>query len=127
MVLDAAPRCPGRDHATALRPHCHVDIDETRLTERQLDRHADTANSTRAAFVSGRTRFVSPSGSDSGTGSSTSPYRTVARAITAANAAGGDILLLGAGAYNQTLTINKPCTLRATRVGPAAIGTSVAP
>ena len=103
------------------------DTVENRMTELQLDRHADTANSSRAAFVSGRTHFVSPSGSDSGTGSGTSPYRTLSRAITAANDAGGNILLLRPGAYNQALTINKPCTLRATRVGPVSIGTAVSP
>lgn len=103
------------------------DMVEDRMTELQLDLHADTANGARAAFVSGRTRFVSLSGSDSGAGSSTSPYRTVLKAVTVANAAGGDIILLRPGAYNGTLTINKPCTLRATRVGPASIGSPVAP
>lgn len=103
------------------------DTVENRMTELQLDRHADTANGARAAFVSGRTHFVSTNGSDSGAGSSASPYRTAARAVTAANAAGGDIILLRPGAYNETLTINKPCTLRANRVGPVSIGASTAP
>ncbi len=102
------------------------DTDENRMTELQLDRYADMANSIRAATVNGRTHFVSLSGSDAGAGSSTSPYQTVTRAVTAANAAGGDIVLLRPGAYNQTLTINKSCTLRATRAGTVTIGASTA-
>lgn len=95
-----------------------------RMTELQLDRHADTANSTRNAFVGGRTQFVSLSGSDAGAGSSTSPYRTVSKAVTAANASGGDIVLLRPGAYNEILTLTKPVTLRATRTGPVTIGSA---
>ncbi|MGH7599577.1 MAG: DUF1565 domain-containing protein [bacterium] len=97
---------------------------QNRMTELQHDRHTDKANSTRAAVVSGRTQFVSLSGSDAGAGSSNSPYRTVAKAVTAANAAGGDIILLRPGAYNEILTLTKPVTLRATRTGAVAIGTS---
>jgi hypothetical protein len=105
----------------------HANPENDRLTELQLDRHADTANSTRAAYVSGRTRFVSLSGSDSGAGCSTSPYRSVLKAVTDASSAGGDIILLRPGAYNEPLTINKPCTLRATRAGPVSIGSPAAP
>lgn len=103
------------------------DTDEDRLTELQLDRWADTANSARASVVSGRTHFVSPSGSPSGTGTSTDPYLSISNAVAAANAAGGDIILLRPGVYDQTLTIDRPSTLRVARGGPALIGTSVAP
>lgn len=95
---------------------------ENRMTELQLDRHADTANSARANFVSGKTRFVDVSGSDTiGNGSSTLPYRTATKAIEVANNAGGDIILLRPGVYIVPLTISKPCTLRATRNGSVTI------
>jgi hypothetical protein len=99
------------------------DTDENRMTELQLDRHADTANSTRAAFVSGRTRFVSATGNDNNTGLvSTAPKLHVLAAVNSANPAGGDIILLRPGSYNEQLTLDRPVTLRATRVGPATIG-----
>ena len=101
------------------------DLVEDRLTEQQLDLHADTAskspaNGGRAAFSSGRTLFISPGGSDAGSGRSNGPYRTVGRGVT--NSVPGEILLLRPGSYNQALTINRPVTLRASRVGPATIG-----
>jgi hypothetical protein len=95
------------------------------MTELQLDRHADTASKPagsggRLAFSSGRTHFIDTLGSDGGSGRSTSPLRTVGRGVT--NSAVGDILLLRPGNYNQTLTINRPVTLRAPRTGWATIG-----
>jgi hypothetical protein len=96
---------------------------ESYKSEGQLDRETDEANTDRAAFVSGRTIFVSPGGSDSDPGNlSAVPKRTVANAVTVANAAGNDILLLRAGSYPAALTINKAVTLRATRVGVATLG-----
>jgi hypothetical protein len=92
------------------------------MTELQLDRQADTGNTYRAPFVSGRTRFVSTSGVNSGAGTtSTAPLRTVSYAAAVATA-GQDILLLRPGIYNEQVTINKPLTLRATRNGWATIG-----
>jgi hypothetical protein len=95
------------------------------LTEQQLDLHSDTASKTaanggRAAFSSGRTLFISTGGSDSGSGRSNGPFRSVGRGVT--NSVPGDILLLRPGNYNQTLTINRPVTLRAPRTGWATIG-----
>lgn len=93
---------------------CSAGGSQMRLTEQQLDRWARTANDDRRTVRSGRTIFVERGGS-------------VQSAVDAANPNGGDIVLLRAGAYNERLTISKPVTLRATRVGPVAIGTSVAP
>jgi hypothetical protein len=95
---------------------------ENRRTEQQLDLEADIANTYRAAFVSGHTRFVSTGGSDSGGGSSSSPYRTVAKAVSVAASGGSDILLLEPGNYNEQFTLSKPLTLRAPRTGWATIG-----
>jgi hypothetical protein len=95
------------------------------ITELQLDLHADTASKPsgsggRLAFSSGKTHFISPGGSDGGSGRSTSPLGTVGQGVT--NSASGDILLLRPGNYHQTLTINRPVTLRAPRTGWATIG-----
>lgn len=94
-----------------------------RMTELQHDVHSTYANSDRLAVTSGRTRFVSLSGNNANTGlSSTAPKRTVLNAVTNSSAAGGDIVLLRPDSYNEQITINKPVTLRATRVGWATIG-----
>ena len=99
----------------------------TRLTERQLDRWADTARFFRERVVSGRTFFVQGNGGGLIIGSSSLPFRTVRAGINAAGADGGDIVLIRPGAYDETLTITKPVTLRATRTGPVVIGTTAAP
>ena len=93
-----------------------------RLTEGQLDRVADVANDVRAAVRSGRTWFVSPSGNFFGTGASTNALLYPSQGVGAANAAGGDIVLLRPGTYPQNLTITKPVTLRASHAGTAVIG-----
>lgn len=99
------------------------DTDENRLTELQLDRHANTANSTRNAFVSGKTRYVSIAGNNANSGLlGGSPKRTVLNAAGASAPGGGDIVLLRPGSYNEQITINQPVTLRATRTGPTTIG-----
>jgi Pregnancy-associated plasma protein-A len=95
---------------------------ENRLSELQLDRESDHANGDRNVFASGRTRFVSTAGSDVGAGTSTSPYRTVARGVTVASSGGNDVLLLRPGSYNEQITISKPVTLRAPRTGWVTIG-----
>jgi hypothetical protein len=98
------------------------DLVENILTEPQLDRHADTANTSRAAFVSGHTWFVSPIGFSVGSGSSTAPFGTVTQGASAADSSGGDIILLRPGRYNEPQTIAKAVTLRVTRAGAATIG-----
>ena len=98
------------------------DIVENRMTELQLDYMADIANSDRNAFVSGKTWFVKPGTVNAGDGSSTDEYQLISQAVAAASGDGGDILLFRPGVYQQNLTISKPLTLRATRVGEAIIG-----
>ena len=50
--------------------------------------------------------------------------RHLATAVAHASAAPGDdeILLLRPGNYDEQITISTPCTLRATRQGPAVVG-----
>lgn len=100
----------------------HDRVTASRLTELQLDRWADGANGPGSRVVDGRTVFVAGNGSSNGDGSSTNPLDRVANGVAAANAAGGDIVLLRPGSYGETLTIDKPVTLRATRSGSAVIG-----
>ena len=92
-----------------------------RMTELQHDVLTTYANTDRANVISGFTRFVSSTGNDANSGFySGAPKRTVGSAGAAA--AGGDIILLRPGSYNETPTINKAITLRATRSGWATIG-----
>ena len=85
-----------------------------RLTPQQLDKWTRYANIERSFAMSGRTRFVSPTGSDGNTGLvGTSPKRTVFNAVSASSVGGGDIVLLRPGSYNELITINRPVTLRA--------------
>lgn len=95
-------------------------LPQDRFTADQFDAWTDGANSPRFSVVTGRTRFVATSGNDTtGTGSSGSRVRTLARGVTIASA--GDIVLLRAGSYNETATITKAVTLRGTR-GTVVIG-----
>lgn len=96
-----------------------------RRTENQLDAWTDVADGFRAPVTSGRTWFTDTHGSDSNAGSSAAPFRTVGHAIGAAfldRPLGGDVVLLRAGTYAENLTINRPVTLRATRLGSAILG-----
>lgn len=100
----------GRQHNT---PLCTPD---------QNDRWTDSANSDRTAVRTGRTRFVATTGNDTtGTGSSTSRYRTLAKGVTVAAGGGADIILLRTGNYNEPQIISKALTLRSTR-GDVFIG-----
>lgn len=99
------------------------DTVEDRMTELQLDKHADFASTTRNDFVTGKTHFISTAGSDtSGSGRSTNPYRTLSKGLSIANAAGGDTLLLRAGVYTGVTTINQKVTLRAGRGSVITLG-----
>ncbi len=94
-----------------------------RLTEGQLDRWTDaTLNFYRRQVCDGRTWFVDRR-TPCNEGTSNHPYDSVQLAAAAANDHGGDIILLRPGEYHETVTINKPLTIRATRRGPASIGT----
>lgn len=95
-------------------------LPQDRFTSDQLDAWADAANTPRFSVVTGRTRFIATSGNDTtGNGSSGARYRTLVKGVTIANS--GDIVLLRAGSYNETTTITKALTLRATR-GDAVVG-----
>jgi len=95
-------------------------LPQDRFTSDQFDAWTDGANSPRFSVLTGRTRFVATTGNDTtGVGSSGSRFRTLVKGVTVANA--GDIVLLRAGSYNETTTITKAVTLRATR-GTAVIG-----
>ncbi len=99
------------------------DLVENRMTELQLDRIADTANGVRFPFVSGKTWFIKPEKEITpGAGDSKDEFQLISRGVTAANNAGGDILMLRPGIYLENLTISKPMTIRATRAGPVFIG-----
>ena len=92
-----------------------------RITEDQMDRWTAAANNQRLTSVSGQTFFASTAGNDGNSGlSGLSPVRTVAAAHTRVVRT-DDIILLRAGNYNEAITLNKHCTLRATR-GVATIG-----
>ena len=98
-----------------------------RLTEGQMDRWTDTTlDFYRLKVRDGRTWFIDRK-TPGPEGTSTYPYVSVNLAVKAANGNGGDIILLRPGVYDEAVTISKPVTLRATRKGPASIGTSIAP
>jgi hypothetical protein len=110
---------------------CSVGGSQTRLTELQLDRWADVGRAQpRVAVGDGLTLFVDPSGFTGRgfPGHSESPYARVEVAVQgAANYNGFPvILMLRPGAYNERFTIGTPVTLRATRRGPAVIGSATA-
>lgn len=96
-------------------------------TSDQLDELADTSNGSRNNLTSGFTWFVDHDNTCTGrTGSSKctlngtgGPFQTVTTGVNTAGA--GDIVLIRPGNYNETMTINKAVTLRATQ-GDALVG-----
>src|SRR5436190_24281950 len=58
-----------------------------------------------AHAAAGATYYVSTTGSDAGTGSSTSPWKTLAKATSAVTAA-GSIIHVNAGTYTETVKSN---------------------
>ena len=96
-------------------------LPQDRFTPDQLDAWADTGNSDRFNAVTGRTRFVDRDNNGIiQAGTSSFPFRTLSQGVNAA-AVAGDIVLIRPGSYNETLTITKALTLRATR-GTAVLG-----
>jgi hypothetical protein len=93
------------------------------LTEGQLDRFTYALDHyiVRQGIRDGQTHFVSNE-RNSNLPTIENYYKTVQNAVLAANENGGDIILLAPGSYQETLIINKPVTLRATREGHAIIG-----
>jgi hypothetical protein len=119
----------GRDHGKHhVLSFSEADCEHTETPDRgQLDRWADTTlDFYRQKVCDGRTRFVDRQ-TPGNEGTSTYPYDSVNRAVTAADSNGGDIILLRPGAYDEAVTISKPVTIRTTRKGPASIGTSIMP
>ena len=85
-----------------------------RMTEGQLDRWTDATRRYHPGEVSGFTYFVNRSNtSPPFNGYSADPFPTVVDGVAAANPAGGDIVLIRAGTYEERMTISKPVTLRA--------------
>ncbi len=102
--------------------HCPLTLDNLRMTDGQLDRWTDASRRHYSNQVSGLTYFVNWTNLTAPfNGYSTDPYAFVSSAVSAANAAGGDIVLIRGGNYDESMTITKPVTLRATR-GAATIG-----
>jgi len=98
-------------------------INDARMTEGQLDRWTDATRRYNRGEVNGLTYFVDHRNNSSGRdGYSASPYPTVASGVAAANAAGGDIVLIRAGTYNERMTFTKPVTLRTSRGSVVTIG-----
>jgi hypothetical protein len=111
---------------------CSTGGAQMRLTELQLDRWADIASTNtggRLGVCDGVTIFVEANAvaRPGFRGLSTNPWPTIQAAQDDAanylrNLRLGSILMLRPGAYNERLTLNTPMTLRATRQGPATIG-----
>ena len=93
---------------------------EDQLLDGQMDLWGEIANVSRLFVCSGRTWFVSNSGSDIWVGDAAgAPFATVPRALNAVGTP-DDVILLRNGAYGAPTFINTRCTFRATR-GPAFI------
>ena len=96
-------------------------LNETRLTEDQMDRWTAAANIQRLAYVTGETQFVSTTGHNANDGLTVNtPIRTLQSAHTYVSSV-DDIILLKAGTYGENISVFNPCTLRATR-GAVTIG-----
>ncbi len=106
----------------------HPKEEQYHLTELQLDRWTDAANGTRRTVASGRTWFVDgltcaiPTGGSVCGSVGGGPFTSIHPAYVAANAGGGDVLVVRPGLYPDRGTFNKPVTVRATRQGPVTIG-----
>ena len=103
--------------------HC-IDVDDLTLSEGQLDWYSSSATRNRAGVCTGVTHFV---GGDllrmpPDAVGTYSPHTTIWNGAAAADWAGGDILMIRPGYYNETWALNKPVTLRATRAGHVIVG-----
>jgi hypothetical protein len=103
---------------------CGQGVDNFRMTEGQLDRWGGTALQYRGHVTDGDMYLVAWTALSPGTGADSAPFLTVANGVNAANPFGGDILVIKSGWYPETLRIDIPLTLRASRVGAAIIGSS---
>ena len=107
--------------ATDCDPILGHDFDNVRLTAGQLDRWTDATRLYHSGEVTGLTWFVDSTAGVSGVGYSFQPFLTVAGGVAAADTGGGDIVLLRAGSYNESMTLTKPLVLRASG-GSAFVG-----
>ena len=108
--------------------HCDNDRD-FELTEGQLDRWADMTRMFLSSECTGGTYFVqrgstafNPDGYSRSYVPGGGPFANVSMGVAAANSLGGDVLILRPANYNESITISKRVTLRATRAGWASIG-----
>lgn len=98
--------------------------DRVRFTSDQLDRMTDASNGMRINITDGLTHFVDGSSGGSQDGSSADPWPSFTIGLLGALASPTtDIVLVRAGAYDESPIINFPVFLRASR-GNAVIGTS---
>lgn len=98
---------------------------EAALLPVQMDIFATTANGPRLVFVTGKTFFVSTGGVDTffHGESFTVPLRTLGVAATRVSPARpDDTILLRPGTYNESVTINTACTLRASNGTVTIVG-----
>ncbi len=96
--------------------------DVSRLTEKQLDRWADTASSTfRLNVCDGQTFFVQANFNGFQNGRSGNPFDLVSDGLREADG-GGDIVMIRGGTYPERLRISTPVTLRTPRGQTARIG-----
>ena len=107
--------------ATDCDPLLGHDFDNVRLTPGQLDRWTDATRDYHAGEVTGLTWFVDAGAPPFGTGHSYAPFPLLSTGLGFADASGGDIVLLRAGSYDETPTIDQPVVLRASG-GSAVIG-----
>ncbi len=103
---------------------CGQSVDNFRMTEQQLDRWGGTALEYRSQVTDGDMYLVDWKALSAGSGTEISPFLTVTNGVNAANPFGGDILVIKSGWYPETVQIDTPLTLRATRVSTAIIGSS---
>jgi hypothetical protein len=94
-------------------------LTRNRYSSDQLDVATDTSNDARVNVATGMTWFVDDDAGGGGSGSSTSPFDTVLDGLGAASST--DIVLVRAGVYQESLTIDQRVVLRASR-GDAIIG-----
>jgi hypothetical protein len=76
-----------------------------------------------ASGSSGTTYYVSPSGSDSGVGSQSAPWRTIGHAAAVAGA--GSTVLIGSGSYGENVTLSVSGSASSPITFQAAAGASV--
>lgn len=105
--------------------HCGVPEHGFQMSDGQWDKFCDMIKTWKHDYcrseTTGEPIFVHWNAPFPYWGYSRFPFRTVADGVSAANPAGGDILLIRSGSYGENLTINRRVTLRSDR-GTVRIG-----